>query len=673
MKMRYMIFTVVMMTILHDMHAQESSDSTIKVQMEEILLSDIRSDGQLPWSYTKQKATEIDKFQNNVRNLMDRQAGIQSFNGENFAQDVRIAIRGYGSRSAFGIRGIRIYQDGLPLTSPDGTSQLDEISIFDVESVDIVRSGLAARLGNAGGGALSLMLNSFFDGIQVLTRINSLGAYDAGIKYGVSGKKVKNVLSANHHYFKSKRAFSEAQNTTLLNKTTIDISEKWQINFTHGAYYSPTGKDPGALSSDEFTKDRYQANSRNVTFDAGESVSGILMSGRSVYSKSDQSTFISGYFYRYRDFTGRLPFINGGWVDLNRHFGGISNTYEYRPKHHLILTVGQTLEFQSDRRILSANNNGTKSTLSADQYEQVLNAAIFQQLQYIIKKWSLHQMLRWDFNQYQLTDKFNFSGKNDDRKEYNNINGSAGIGYLLSKVMTIYTNVNTTFEMPTLNELSNNPELTGGFNPSLKPETSFQKEIGFRWIPKSGISLNVSAFHIGIRDQITGYELKDAPGRTFYRNAASTTRKGIECASDIQINRYFRAIINYTYSEFFYKNFPTGLSDFSGNTQPLIPSHKWSFITMINAGDWCSAQINTTYNSPMYLDDANKTQVLGFYEINGAVQTGPKVSSKITAGMTVNNLFDLMDYSNFRANATLGRYYEAASPQNFSLFVKYTF
>lgn len=161
MKMRYMIFTVVMMTILHDMHAQESSDSTIKVQMEEILLSDIRSDGQLPWSYTKQKATEIDKFQNNVRNLMDRQAGIQSFNGENFAQDVRIAIRGYGSRSAFGIRGIRIYQDGLPLTSPDGTSQLDEISIFDVESVDIVRSGIAARLGNAGGGALSLRLNSF--------------------------------------------------------------------------------------------------------------------------------------------------------------------------------------------------------------------------------------------------------------------------------------------------------------------------------------------------------------------------------------------------------------------------------------------------------------------------------------------------------------------------------
>ncbi|MBK7633570.1 MAG: hypothetical protein IPJ13_04165 [Saprospiraceae bacterium] len=103
----------------------------------------------------------------------------------------------------------------------------------------------------------------------------------------------------------------------------------------------------------------------------------------------------------------------------------------------------------------------------------------------------------------------------------------------------------------------------------------------------------------------------------------------------------------------------------------MIPSHKWSFITMINAGDWCSAQINTTYNSPMYLDDANKTQVLGFYEINGAVQTGPKISSKITAGMTVNNLFDLMDYSNFRANATLGRYYEAASPQNFSIFLMY--
>lgn len=662
-----------MMTILHDVRAQESPDSTIKVQMEEILLSDIRSDGQLPWSYTKQKATEIDKFQNNVRNLMDRQAGIQSFNGENFAQDVRIAIRGYGSRSAFGIRGIRIYQDGLPLTSPDGTSQLDEISIFDIESVDIVRSGLAARLGNAGGGALSFRLNTFFDGIQVLTRVNSLGAYDAGIKYGVTGKKVKNVLSANHHYFKGKRSFSEAQNTTLLNKTSVDINDKWQINFTHGAYYSPIGKDPGALSADEFTKDRYQANPRNVTFDAGESVSGLLMSGRSVYSKSDQSTFISGYFYRYRDFTGRLPFVNGGWVDLNRHFGGIGNTYEYRPKHHLILTIGQTLEFQSDRRILSGNNNGAKSALSADQFEQVFNAAIFQQLQYNIKKWSLHQMVRWDINQYQLKDRFINSDKNNGEKRYSNLNGSVGLGYLVNKKLTVFSNINTTFEMPTLNELSNNPELTGGFNIRLNPETSLQTEAGLKWVPNTHFSLNISAFHINIRDQITGYEIKDAPGRIFYRNAASSSRKGIECTTEIELSSFFKSVLNYTYSDFKYKDFITGITDFSGNTQPLIPNHKWNFTSIINAGQWATAQINISYNSAMYVDDANKTKVNGFYEINGAVQTGLKVSSRFTAGLTANNLFNLMDYSNFRANATLGRYYEAASPQNFGLYVRLVF
>jgi iron complex outermembrane recepter protein len=673
MRMIRYILTLTFMFFLLIGYSQENQDSSMAVQIEEIVLYDIRTQGPLPWSYSKQKANETDKFQNNVRQLMDRQPGIQSFNGENFAQDVRISIRGYGSRSAFGIRGIKIYQDGLPLTSPDGTSQLDEISVFDIESVDIVRSGLAARLGNAGGGALSFRLNDYFDGVQLLSRVNTLGAYDGGIKYGVSGKKYKNVFSFNHHFFKGKRDFSEAQNTTLLNKTRIDISEKWQISFTHGAYHSPTGKDPGALSADEFTKNRYEANARNITFDAGESVSGLLMSGRSIYSKSDQSTFISGYFYRYRDFTGRLPFMNGGWVDLNRHFGGFSNTYEYRPSDKLIFSIGQTLEFQSDRRILSTNNNGIKSTLSADQYEKVLNAALFQQLQYNYKKWSLHQMLRWDFNQYQLNDNFNNSDKNNGEKRYKNLNGSFGAGYLINKQLTLFSNINTTFEMPTLNELSNNPELTGGFNTSLNPETSFQKEAGLKWEPNTNFSINISAFQIDIQDQITGYEIKDAPGRTFYRNASSSSRTGIECSADIQINTYLKSVVNYTFSKFKYNDFITGSSNFSGNIQPLIPSHKWNFITIINADNWGTSQINVSYNSAIFVDDANKTKVNGFYEINGAIHTGSKISSKFTAGITANNLFNLMDYSNFRANATLGRYYEAASPQNFSLFVKYTF
>ncbi|MBK7633718.1 MAG: hypothetical protein IPJ13_05025 [Saprospiraceae bacterium] len=126
--------------------------------MGEILLSDIRSDGQLPWSYTKQKDTEFDKFQNNIRNLMDGRAGYSLLTARILLR-MCVWLSWVRKQVDFGIRGIRIYQDGLHLA--DGTSQLDEISIFDVESVDIGRIGAGCRLGNAGSGALSLMLNSF--------------------------------------------------------------------------------------------------------------------------------------------------------------------------------------------------------------------------------------------------------------------------------------------------------------------------------------------------------------------------------------------------------------------------------------------------------------------------------------------------------------------------------
>lgn len=666
-----LIFSIVILGIATNLAwTQTEKDTTLSLKMEEIILTDLRIEGSFPWSHHKEKATDNDRFQNNVRQLMDRQPGIQSFNGENFAQDVRIAIRGYGSRSAFGIRGIKIYQDGLPLTSPDGTSQLDEISIFDIEAVDVVRSGLAARLGNAGGGTIAFRLSEYFDGAQMMTRINSLGAYDAGFKYGVSGHKAKNVLSINHHYYQGRRDFSNARNTTLLNKTRVEITKKWQIDFMHSAYISPLGRDPGALSADEFIKNRYQANARNVTFDAGESVSGILTSGKSVFEKSDKSTFITGYFYRYRDFTGRLPFLNGGWVDLRRHFGGINNTYEYRPKSRIVFSFGQTLEMQSDRRSLSANNNGVKSTLSADQFEDVLNVALYQQFQYNIKRWHLHQMMRWDFNQYQLRDKFVNSGTNNDIKSYRNINGALGIGYNVTNHLTIFGNLNTTFEMPTLNELSNNPQLTSGFNTALLPETSFQKEIGAKWSLDQDFNIHMSLFHIDVDNQITGYEIKDAPGRTFYRNAAATTRKGIEISSEMKLGAYVSIVLNYSYSQFTFDEFKTGNFDYSGHTQPLIPSHKWNLTTLFNARNWVNTQINGSYNSQMYLDDANKNKSPAFYEVNAALYTGTKISSRLSVGLTANNLFDLMDYSNFRANATLGRYYEAASPMNFSLFVK---
>ncbi len=651
--------------------AQESNDSIILGVMEEILLTDIRSVLSKPWSYQKDTTSVIDIYQNNVRQLFDRQVGVQSFNGENFAQDVRISIRGYGSRSAFGVRGIRLYQDGIPLTSPDGTSQMDEISIFDIEELDVVRSGLAARLGNSGGGALSLRSNSFFNGLILNSRINSLGSYDAGIKYGIIEKKLENLLSVNFHSFTGRRDFSAAQNATLYNKVRFKESDKWQLDFIQGAYYSPQGQDPGALTVAEFDSNRYQANSRNIQYNAGESVKGVLAAIKSIYQQSEKSSWITNGYYRLRDFTGRLPFLNGGWVDLDRHFVGINNSYEYRYSNSCVFTLGQSAEYQTDRRTLAKNNNGQKESTSSDQHENVLNLALYQQLHFSYSNWNVHQMLRYDRNKYNLTDLFLQDGLQNGANIFNNINGSIGVGYKINQNLDIFTHINSAFEMPTLNELTNNPEMTGGFNKSLTPEKSFQSELGAKWSQDKYFQFSTSFYHIRIKDQIVGYELASIPGRVYYRNAAITIRNGVEMNTDWNPSANFNIRVNYNWSGFIFRDYKTSGIDYTGNFQPLVPVHKINIGITSDGNQIIRLQVNAAFNSKMYLDDANKTMSKPFYEINATINSGLKISKIFTFGITANNLFNLMDYSNFRSNAAAQRYYEAASPMHFGFFLKY--
>jgi iron complex outermembrane receptor protein len=665
-----MIKRIVFLIFIPWLAAGQVADTMITGMLDEVLLSDMRPVRYLPWTYQKDTLSAGDTYQNSVKNVFDRLPGVQSFNGENFAQDVRIAIRGYGSRSAFGIRGIRIFQDGIPLTSPDGTSQLDELSIYDISELDVVRSGLAARLGNAGGGAISMKSPAFKRGMSINTRFNSLGSYDAGVTYGTSKGRLENLLSVHHHTFRSKRDYAGAQNNTLYNKTRFAVNNQWQLDFINSLYYSPEGNDPGALNANEFLNNKYQANARNVMFKAGESVGGLLSAVKSIYSPSENATWITSVFYRKRVFTGRLPFEAGGWVDLNRDFLGINNAWEYRAFKNSIFTLGQSAEYQDDRRRLYRNLNGTKGSSTADQNESVINLALYQQWQLNLSGFSFHQLLRYDHNVYRLIDHFLSDGNQDGQKKYNRLNGALGVGYHFNKTMVTYANISTSFEMPALNELTNNLTGTGGFNTSLNPESSVQTELGIKISPSTQLECSAAVFYIAISDQIQGYELAATPGRTYYRNAPTGSRAGVEMAIKWQPAEWMQADINYTFADYRYTTFTTDLADFSGNRQPLIPHHKLNVNLTMDIQQWVMLQILASSNSRMWLDDANLVETKPYSEINFVLSSGSKLSKRLTIGLLGNNVLNLTEYSNFRTNAAGQRYYEAASPMHFGVFLK---
>jgi iron complex outermembrane receptor protein len=649
-------------------------DTTVLGSFSEVTLIAPRINKQLLWTGSRDTMQLSDVYQNNLRTALDSRTGIQSFNGENFAQDLRISIRGFGSRSAFGVRGIRIYLDDIPLTAPDGTSQMDEVSIFDISSLETVRSGLAARLGNAGGGAISFGTSDFSNEqspLQIRTRANSLGAYDLGVKLNTNKNKVANMLTVNHHRFDSKRSYSQARTTSIYNKTKFVISDKLEMTLIGGFYYSPEGKDPGALTKVQFDENRWQANSRNMMFLAGETVKGHHVAIKTNLDLNEKTRFKSLLFYRKRDFEGKLPNENGGIVHLGRDFVGMTNSMDWAVLKNVDFLLGHTIEFQEDLRTLFRNILGTQAEKQTDQLESVFNNAVFQQFQWSKGNFNMHQLLRYDYNTYKLKDLFGIDGFQNGGQNFSSLNGGLGFGYQFKNLMAVFTNISTSFEMPTLNELSNNPNGLSDFNTSLNPEKSLHWEIGVRSNEKSSIKWALSFFNINLKNQIQGYEISSFPGKVFYRNAAQSKRNGIEVEMSTKLFSKVDIGFNYTYAHFQFVDYVVNNQDYSGNFQPIVPNHKCNLRLSSPLGDIIDANLNVSFNSSMWLDDANLSETGTYVDMNFVLATTPSLLKKVLVGVQVNNLFNTLQYSNFRANAVAGRYFEAASPMHFGLFAQY--
>lgn len=648
------------------------ADSLPEASLEEVILT-----GQRPWKWQPlSSGTDsmqlLETFQPGVRNAFLREPGVFAYNGENFAQDVRISIRGFGSRSAFGIRGIRVWMDGIPLTSPDGTSQLDELSLWDVGTISWLRSGLAARYGNAAGGGMMLSSPVQFKGLQLRTAVSPSGAWNGGLRMGYGRQNTSHLTSFNHQYFQGQRDFAASRNFTVYHKTSTWLTKNWKLMLVGGAYHSPLGQDPGALNASEFDADRFQANTRNIQYLAGEAVSGGHVGMQSRIETPNGLVWVSSPYYRKRIFEARLPFTGGGWINLHRNLAGWHNTLEYSLLPSWKIATGTSLEWQQDSRRLAQNNNGSKGTASADQNEGVQNAGFWLQQEVSYRRIRMQQTTRFDVTQFYLDDLFLSDGDQSGESRFQNLNAALSAQSLLFLNLLLHAGISTGFETPTLNELTNNPLGTPGLNESLQAETSWQAEFGFRSDKSRAWNWSATGFNIELKDAILGYELPQTPGRTYFRNAPRARRTGLEMAASWAAKGWGSIEVQYTASRFQYRDFPSGTANFQGNIQPLIPMQRLGLRLQSSLGKYLDASVQCAWQSSMFADDGNLVRIPGFVECNAHVSTTNTFHRYIQLGLTASNVFGTMTYSNIRANAAGMRYYEAATPNLISLFASWT-
>jgi len=595
--------------------------------------------------------------------------GLFMLNRYNFAQDLRASIRGFGARSSFGIRGIKIIVDGIPETLPDGQGSVDGIDLGSASRITVIRGPASSLYGNASGGAI--LIESEKGPVRpfasVRTTAGDFGLHNTQLKTAGESGRLNYLVNLSDTAMDGYREHSEYENTQLNARfeTTLEAGSSLLASLHHTD--QPLANDPGGLTEAQAELDPQQAREQNLVFDAGEALEqtrlGLLYQTR----LSERGDFEARIYNTQRDFSNKLPFQDGGAVKLDRDFTGAGLKFTLRGDlagRQNRLLLGVDYDRQDDDRRRFDNLSGSVGALTFEQNERVTSLGAFVQNEtQLTESVELTLGMRYDDIEFDVSDEFLADGDDSGKVDLDQTSPMLGVSVDLGGDTRFYATVSTAFETPTTTEFAN-PD-GGGFNQSLEPQESTNYEIGLK--KQIGLQrFDLALFHIEVENELTPFELPSRPGRTFFENAGSSTRDGLELSYSRQLAWQIGFSAAYTYSDFVFDRFTDADGDvFDGNRIPGIPQE------LLNLGlKWFGqsglyATWNWTYTGELYADNANQTRVdssrvsnlrIGYNGVYGDWEVAPFLG--------VNNLFDENYNNNIRINAFGGRYFEPAPERN---------
>ena len=589
----------------------------------------------------------------NFQDAIDFSAGLWITNSENQAQDNRMAIRGFGARSAFGIRGLKIILDGVPLTTPDGQSQVDNIPFQLIENVEIMKSLSSTRYGNASGGVVSInTFSNLTDKYIVEAGYGSYGYKNINGIYSTSSEKSSTILNISQAESDGYRDHSNYINKSLFFKHARKL-QNMNLKFNLLYFDSPYAFDPGGLNIESVEENRSQARDRNVLYNSQESIKQI-QTGAVLDWNTKLGEVNSNIYYSNRDFVGLLPFTNGGYVELNRDFSGAEISIKDKSQNFEWM-IGTSIQDQKDDRKRFENNEGEKGVKVMDQMESFRSYGAFILGSYNKPKYSIQAGLRYDGHEISLDDNIGIDQQYIDySKSLNALSPNLGLIFKATKNGEIYINYGHAYETPSLSELSSNP-LGSGFNEELSPMISKGADLGFRKSLKD-ISYNLTAFYIDTEDEIVSYEIW---GMNYYRNLGTSKRYGIELEGSYRLNKLNTFNASYTQANYEFTN------QLINGQLPGVPKSNFSVEWIYNK-DTFYAKFDLKYAHSLFADDMNQVKVPSFFLSNLALKNTYRIKDlEITAGLQIGNLFDEKYFDNIRLNAFGNRFYEPASLRSY--------
>ncbi len=632
--------------------------------------------------YKFSKRVSVDDVLENVPGLF-----LQSRYGNH---DVRIAIRGFGSRSNTGIRGVRILLDGIPESEPDGQTRIEAIDFNSVGSIELVKGNSSSLYTNAPGGVINFINDIYFP-YSFVTQFNEFGSFDLrrnGLKFGVRTDKYGLLGTYSYHSYKGYRPHSE--DYWHIFNTVVDVIPGDGTNLQILGYFvDGLIKIPGSLTKEEFEEDPYQAAQREVDRDTKRlTTKGRLgLKFNTKFGKNNnQEIEILPY--------GTIKYFHRTAADyriMNRYGLGSSARYINR---HTIAGLDNEFSFGGDflyqsGPIESYNNIGGQKgdQLFALTDETIGNNGFYFSdfLELYGKRFYLLITGRYDNVYYQATDQLLDS--RSAQRRFEAFTPKAALNFKLTQSLAIYTSYGLSFDSPAGNEMDNYPTSSDNgatlLNPDLNAQKSKNFEIGIKGNIKTfdermfnNISFEATFFNIMIEDEIIPFEVY---GDVFFRNAAKTNRSGVEVGASVDVLEGLNLQAAYTFSDFTYEeytaltideNLDTTSQSFAGNYAPSVPQHNLFFAAAFS--NKITQEItgfirgSVRYISGMYVDDANSDKTDDYTTLNAGVgldMVFGKFNILLSGG--VNNISDLVYAGFVNINSSNGRFYEAGEPQNF--------
>ena len=645
--------------------AQQAETDTLTVSLDEIRVEATHSSvtlGRAPLAVSYLRRSNEDlaiRPAETLNELTFTLPGIWISNRENHALGERMTVRGMGWRSPFGVRGIMVVLDDIPLTVADGQSILNIVDPAIITSVELLRGPSATFWGNASGGVLYMRTRPHPDAPRISYRAYA-GSYNTSkheLRWNDMMGGVRVQAYGSYYDSDGFRDHSAFQHIRAGLSTGIDLSASTTLEARIAYAGMPKAQHPGSLTESDARNSPSMAVPAFLNLQAGKDFQ-QLMSSLNLFSRSDTGIFnISGNL-TYRDLSNPLTF---GYIMVDRLAGGVRSTYDFS-NLPFDLQLGSELKWQKDERLQKNNSGGQPGDiLSIDQTDHVSNQALFAQSGVSMGRFTFNLGLRADRMHFAVDD---FLGEESSERSYFSVNPSAGLAFDTG-VVRFYTSASSSFESPTTTEFKNRPGGGTGFNPGLNPEKTIGFDAGARGrIARLNTQFDLALFNLNIDGLIVPFQESEG-GPTLFRNEGKTEHYGFESQIRSDFSQHLTLQVMYTYTN---AEFSDG--NFSDNRVPGVAPHRIGALFEATLG---SNLIMTELEwvSSYYADSANAVTNDSYMLMNLRYLykgfSSPNMTWRIEPFISVMNIFNTRYNTSVAINAFGSRFFEPGSDRNFRL------